>query len=199
MGSRLGKEWSGNHARIEVGHCRDLRYSIDESGEGLAMNKFLDNLIAHGATPIQFALLGIASIAFIAAVASCDKTPAEKAMEQQQQPSSLVAHAEHLSGDGFGASHSEHTRTQDDQAVNGFSYGNGFQITWQSATAPTAATPLDVLEAVQSRLLHMQKTKLGGDEIARALWDVNKAIENLSHSNRPGKNANTDSGGAGFN
>jgi hypothetical protein len=113
---------------------------------------------------------------------------------QEQPASSLAAHAEHLASDGFGASHSEHTRTIDGQAVNGFSYGNGFQITWQSQQAPTGATVLDVLEAVQSRLLHMQKTKLGGDEVARAIWDVGKAIESLSGPLKDGKSG----GGAGF-
>lgn len=95
---------------------------------------------------------------------------------------------------GLGASHSEHTRTKDGESVSGFSSGPGFQIVWQSQQAPTGATPLDVLESVQSRLQHMQKTKLGGDEIARALWEVNKAVEALS----PTMQREGGSSGAGF-
>ncbi len=107
----------------------------------------------------------------------------------QQAPPSLAE-----KGEGFGAAHSEHTRTKDGQAVSGFSNGPGFSITWQSITAPAGATPLDVLEAVQSRLQHMQKTNQGGDEIARAIWEVNKAVEILSGTGLEEK----PSSGAGF-
>jgi hypothetical protein len=41
----------------------------------------------------------------------------------------------------------------------------------------------------------MQKTKLGGDEVARAIWDVGKAIESLSG---PLKDGGKSGGGAGF-
>jgi hypothetical protein len=100
-------------------------------------------------------------------------------------------------GSGLGAPPiSEHTRTQEGTPVSGFARGDGFQINWQSQTMPTGAQPVDVLRAVQSRLQHLQKTNAGGDQVARAIWEVGKAIETLGGGDGVGQ---SDSGSsAGF-
>lgn len=87
-----------------------------------------------------------------------------------------------LEGTGPGVVRSEFRSTMDGDDLGGVSYvSRTTSIQW-AAAAPgrsdgSGATPEAVLAALVSRLEHLQKSPQASDRNARALWELNKALQ----------------------
>lgn len=90
--------------------------------------------------------------------------------------------------------HSDDTLTK--RPTTGRSTGPGFSITWEGSTTPDAASPADVLKAALARMQHLQRTAVGSDRNARALWNVKQAIDVLEGTEVV--DGGVDGSGAGF-
>lgn len=79
----------------------------------------------------------------------------------------------------FGSSQSQFVRDQGGAVVSGFSVGDGFTISWKSESDPNGADTLEVIAVTLERLRHLQKTNTGGNDFARAIWNLEKALDAL--------------------
>lgn len=65
------------------------------------------------------------------------------------------------------------------RALGGVASGPGYTINWAGTQQPEAAQPIDVIRALKSRMTHLQTTSCGSDKNARALWEIDKALQIL--------------------
>lgn len=75
---------------------------------------------------------------------------------------------------------SEHVRDTAGHDLHSFARGPGISIDWATLENPNGAMPIDVADALMSRLQHMQKTSQGGNDVAKAIWEVDKLMQLLT-------------------
>lgn len=140
---------------------------------------------------VLVAIAGITAIGFVVCVTSAGLLLRNQRQVETQAPTSVE----------FGSIKNVHEIHEQDgkkRDLGGTSRGNGLSIDWRSTDYPNGASPLDVCEALLSRLSHLQTTDLGSDRYARALWEIQKAKDILSDDASSVGTAPTSEVGAGF-
>lgn len=95
----------------------------------------------------------------------------------------------------FGATESHFIADTDGNAIAGRSNGGGFSIEWRSGMVPQGADPREVIECTLDRLKHLQRTNVGSNSYAKAIWNLEQAAEQLETTF---EYSGDEVGGAGF-
>lgn len=66
------------------------------------------------------------------------------------------------------------------KVLGGLTTGVGLSIRWRGADSPEGVDPIDLIAAASDRLKHLQTTASGGNETAKALWSVEKCLDELN-------------------
>lgn len=81
-------------------------------------------------------------------------------------------------------SQSHFVKDIDGRAIAGRSSGTGFSIEWKSELVPTGADPREVIQCTLERLKHLESTREGSNEYAKAIWNLDQASEELKSHER---------------
>lgn len=94
--------------------------------------------------------------------------------------------------------YSEHVMSQEGIPLRGKSTGPGFSIDWATPSNPNGAQVAQVFDAIRSRVEHLQNTKLGGNETAKLLFELQEVQDLLETRPLLETSYGSSQGGAGF-
>lgn len=92
----------------------------------------------------------------------------------------------------------QHRKDDRGLSLGGKTTGPGLSISWKGKEEPGGAEPLDLIAAAEDRLVFLQTTTAGGNETAKALWEVQQCREKLQAIYDKSKTGLGNGSGAGF-